>query len=314
MWDYNTLSTHRTMLKDRVRCEAFRKAIFAAVKPGDVVLDVGAGTGILSIFAAQAGAKKVYAVERARIVEFARQVVRKNNVQDRIEIIYANMEAIELPEKVDAIVSEWLGCLGVDENLLPTVLTARDQWLKPDGKMLPEIVTTWLAPSEDLYAEDRLERWRTHPYGIDLSLMAHGIAQEMWPCQNDIKPEHCLAAPQQLWTTDVCHCSREETESPLRASLKFSAKREGKLSQLAGWFYATFPDGTVLTNAPDAPDTHWGRAQFNLERVTKVEPGTEITVEFGCEPIKSGQSHFSWSVRVGDGSWMHQDTRKGWSY
>ena len=62
--DYQRLAMHRLMLRDRVRNETFREGIGAAVTPGNVVLDVGAGTGILSLFCIQAGAQRVYAVER----------------------------------------------------------------------------------------------------------------------------------------------------------------------------------------------------------------------------------------------------------
>ena len=87
------------MLKDTVRTEAYRKAIEDNRNDfkGKVVLDIGAGTGILSIFAARAGAKHVYAVENAEIAVFAREIIKNNGFEDKITILKGKMEEIELP-------------------------------------------------------------------------------------------------------------------------------------------------------------------------------------------------------------------------
>jgi predicted RNA methylase len=105
---YDDLKIHEVMLRDDIRNQAYRRAIFANVRKGDVVLDVGAGTGILSLFAAQAGARTVYAVERTTIADLARRIVIKNGYGDRIEVIQSDLEAVRLPQRVDVIVSEWL--------------------------------------------------------------------------------------------------------------------------------------------------------------------------------------------------------------
>ena len=122
---YAQLALHRRMLRDEVRNEAFRRAIAQVVGPGQVVLDMGAGTGILSIFAANAGARTVYAVERTDIVIVAREMVARNGFADRIEVIQADIEEVHLPEQVEVIVSEWMGGLGVDENMLAPLVMAR---------------------------------------------------------------------------------------------------------------------------------------------------------------------------------------------
>jgi len=62
-----------------------------------IVLDIGAGTGILSMFAARAGAKHVYAIEFAEIAHFATEIVKKNGLENKITVIKGKMEEIELP-------------------------------------------------------------------------------------------------------------------------------------------------------------------------------------------------------------------------
>jgi SAM-dependent methyltransferase len=309
---YQQLSLHRWMLRDHVRNEAYRRAIAEVVKQGDIVLDMGAGTGILSLLAVTAGARRVYAVERTRIAEVARRMVKKNGAEDRVRIIEEDMETVVLPEKVDVIVSEWLGGFGVDENLLAPLLMTRDRWLKPSGKILPERVTAWLAPAWDGELDEYMRFWRSRPHGIDMSAVADNTAQELLLCRNHIRDEDLLADPRQMWTTDVYACPAEEADRPFQASLTFSASRDGKLSGLATWFQADFFGGHTLTNAPGTPETHWGRYVFPLDRTVKVDKGTTIEVDFACYPSVPGCCEMGWSVKVGNRPLEHHDTGKGY--
>jgi len=98
-----------------------------------IVLDIGCGSGILSIFAARAGAKHVYAIEFADIADYAREIVRKNNLSDKITVIKSKVEEAEIPCKVDIIISEWMGYCLLYESMMDSVLYARDKWMNPDG-------------------------------------------------------------------------------------------------------------------------------------------------------------------------------------
>merc|ERR1712087_601942 len=115
-----------------------------------VVLDVGCGTGILSMFAAKAGAAKVIGVDMSSIVDYAKKIVEDNNLSDVVTIIRGKMEEIELPvPKVDIIISEWMGYFLLYESMLDTVLYARDKYLVPGGKMLPDRAELYVAAIED---------------------------------------------------------------------------------------------------------------------------------------------------------------------
>ena len=299
---------HRTLLSDQVRCEAYRHALAKRVTPGCAVLDVGAGTGILSLFAARAGARKVYAVERTGIVSVARRLIALNRAEEQVQVIHADAETVELPEPVEIIVSEWMGGCGVDEGFLPSVLIARDRWLKPRGRMLPERVTAWIAPICDSRLEDDLGFWRDQPYEIDLSLMSKLTANEVRYCQHHITEDKLLAEPQEMWTTDTYTCSVEEARSPFKASLLFAVTREGGLNALATWFHAEFGEGIVLTNSPGAPKTHWGRFVYPLNRTIIVEQGAKVMVEFACEPMVGNHCHSRCSIKVGDCEWEHHQS------
>ena len=308
--NYNGLEVHRLMLGDQIRNETYRKAIANAVKSGDVVLDIGAGTGILSLFAAQAGARKVYAVERTKMAEMAEALIKKNGMEDCVTVIRADAETIQLQENVDVIISEWMGGYGVDEYMHVPVLTARDRWLKQNGKILPGRVTAWIAPVWDCQLDENLNFWRSHPYEVNLTPIAYNTAQEVFWCQHHITEDALLAPPQPMWSTDLYQCSLEQARGSFKASLLFSASHNGKLSALAAWFHAEFGSEIVLTNAPDAPKTHWGRWIFPLEQSVEIKKGTKIAVELICESDGSYYCHNSWSVCVGDGPREYHDTRK----
>ena len=148
---YAEFEVHRTMICDRVRTGAFRRAIESVVRPGDIVLDVGAGSGILSVFAARAGAARVYAVERTPAAVLAAGLAAANGVAEIVQVIHGDITDVELPEHVDVIVSEWLGGFGIDEGMLVPVIAARDRWLRPGGVMIPGLVTAWAALVHDRY-------------------------------------------------------------------------------------------------------------------------------------------------------------------
>lgn len=149
---YSSSYIHEEMLKDKERTLTYKRAI---ERNGDnfkdkIVMDIGSGTGILSIFAARAGAKHVYAIENAEIAYFSREIIRKNNLSDKITVIKGKMEEIQLPvEKVDIIISEWMGYFLLYESMLDTVLWARDKYLVPGGKMLPDRAKIFMAAIED---------------------------------------------------------------------------------------------------------------------------------------------------------------------
>jgi len=302
---YGELPVHRWMLRDTERNEAYRRALAHAVKPGDVVLDMGAGTGLLSIFAAAAGAGKVYAIERTEIAAFAEEMIAANGYADRIEVIHSDLEDVTLPGKVDVIVSEWMGGFGVDENMLAPLVMARDRWLKPGGRMVPGVLTAVLAPAHMVEFDDATAHWRSKPHGVDLGLIAELTSQETFHTQS----QPALVAPGQvMWSHDPLTCSLAVADQQFTTKLTFHATAASTISGLVAWFTADMGDGTILTNAVGAPDTHWGRTLFPLDRPIQLAAGAAIDVTLACDPSLPGSCEFSWTVSI-DGQTEHHDTR-----
>ncbi|MEN8694997.1 MAG: 50S ribosomal protein L11 methyltransferase [Akkermansiaceae bacterium] len=305
---YRDLWNHGSMVQDETRCQAFRDALFEVVTPDSVVLDIGAGTGILSIFAAQAGAKKVYAVERTPVAQCAREIVARNGLSDRITVIQGEMEALDLPEKVDVIVSEWLGGYGVDENLLPIVIEARDRWLKPGGAMIPGTTTSWMAPAYDKYLQEEVEFYDSRPYGVDLSLFSEDSQRRTEASCHHIKGKDLACEGQLMWTVDSHTCPVARSNGTFEAELEFISEGNGEINVLAAWFETQSAETVQLANAPDHPHTHWGRTVFPIGKTVCVEKGTVIKVHFIHEPHGKGHSNAKWSVEIGDYRFQSEDT------
>ncbi|EMD39598.1 hypothetical protein CERSUDRAFT_111907 [Gelatoporia subvermispora B] len=181
---YGENDIHAIMIQDKVRTATYAQYIMSTpeVFRDAVVLDVGCGTGILSLFAARAGAKRVISVDASPIAEKARQIVKDNGLDDVITVIHGKVEDIKLPDgitHVDVIVSEWMGYALLYESMLDSVLRARDRFLKPEGGvMAPSQCKMLLGLSEasELYKER--VGWWGDVYGFDLSAMGKNVYEE----------------------------------------------------------------------------------------------------------------------------------------
>ncbi|XP_037086808.1 protein arginine N-methyltransferase 1-like [Pollicipes pollicipes] len=178
---YAHFGIHEEMLKDEVRTLTYRNSMYhnRHLFKDKVVLDVGCGTGILSMFAAKAGAKKVIGVDCSNIVDHAKTIVKANKLDHVVEILKGKMEEITLPvDKVDIIISEWMGYCLFYESMLDTVLYARDKWLAPGGMMFPDRATLFITAIEDRQYKDDKINWWDDVYGFDMSCIREVAVSE----------------------------------------------------------------------------------------------------------------------------------------
>ena len=312
--DYGDLDMHRTMLRDRPRCEAFRRALEQVVRPGNIVLDVGAGSGVLSLFAARAGAAKVYAVERSPVAALARRLVDANGLADRVEVVEADVASVELSGPVDVIVSEWLGTFGVNENFLQPVVAARDRWLKPGGAMVPAQVATRAALAWDAEVADVFDFFAGAPYGVDFGEIVRQSQDELFCLRGSLAEGDLRSQPALLWTTDTATVPLTEAAGPFEAEVQLEIVEAGTANALALWFDAELAPGVALGCGPLDPPTHWGRMLCPLREPLALEPGATVTARVRTEPGVSGWTWTTWAVRVGNGAWQEHDQRRSASF
>jgi len=244
--------------------DAYERALRKLVRPGDVVLDLGCGTGILAMLAARRGAR-VHAVESMPVVHLAQQLVAHNRLD--VHVHHADICELAPVEPVDLIVSDFLGCFLVDDHMLPAV-EAAGRWLKPDGRFCPFEVHLHLAPAGD-FPLQVVDLWREPFYGLDL---APAEAEGLRVCMPSNLGEKSLLAPPKKFQTFI-------PPGPAAAfdnTLQFQFTRAGTLRALAGWFEAPLAEGVVLTNAPGG-ETHWGQLIFPLPP-SDVAAGDQLEV------------------------------------
>ncbi|MBT5925831.1 MAG: methyltransferase domain-containing protein [Verrucomicrobia bacterium] len=257
------------MLNDKVRMDAYRTAIFRSVKPGDVVVDLGAGTGLLSIWAIKAGAKKVYALEKTDAVHLAKEIARANHCSDQIEFVHGNSKEIELHEKADVLISETLGSFGVDENTLEFTLDARKRFLKPKAVLIPDLIELFVAAVDVPEVYHKLDYWRHIPqinFMPAYELFSRKIMVEQ------VQPENLMSSASSMGSFDL-----RTMESPMfNAGIYLQIARAGRLHGVAGWFKTRLSDGIEIYPSPHHPMTHWKQAFFPFKETIKVIAGDVV--------------------------------------
>ncbi|MGA9161911.1 MAG: 50S ribosomal protein L11 methyltransferase [Actinomycetota bacterium] len=311
---YAEIEVHRTMICDRVRTEAFRRAIDSVVRPGDVVLDVGAGTGILSLFAARAGAARVYAVERTTVAVLAQELASANGVAEIVRVLHGDVVDIELPERVDVIVSEWLGGFGIDEGMLAPVIAARDRWLKPGGAMIPNSVTAWAGLVHDRHLGETVGFLRDDPYGLRLDGLVEMTLNEIIysGTYRHLTEADMRSEPGRLWTTDAGGISLEQAEAPHEAETLLQVRDPGTANALALWFSAELASGVSLSVGPGDPPTHWGMTTAPLRSPVELAPDTVVRARIRTAPARPMGTWTRWAIAMPDADWEEHDEQSVW--
>ncbi len=240
-----SLFDHGAMVGDRLRMNAYLRALEQAVTPNCCVVDIGAGCGIFSLMAAKLGARRVYAIEPDDIIGLAHRLARDNGVADRITLIQADAREVILDEPADVIVSDIGGHLPWHGVHLPVINHARNHLLADGGVMIPALdrICAAVVSAENV---PRRAVWHRSPQGIDLSVAAEPAADELRAHRFD--PGKLMSDVVTVATLDY-HAA---LETDINRQLEFDINRNGTACGVALWFDRELGEGIGIENGPGA--------------------------------------------------------------
>ena len=326
--DYATLVQQQGMLQDSVRTSIYQFAVLENRSDfeGKRVMDVGAGTGILSFFAARGGASTVYAVEASLMAHKAEKLAAANGLGGVVKVLNQRVEEVSLDAKVDVLISEPLGIALVNERMLESYIAARDAHLKPGGKMFPDRCVMYAAPFSDeaLYSEQLAKTafWcQSNFYGVDLNSLRDDAQQFYFsqPVVGPVNPASLVSTAAQhvvdLSTitlaeltnftipfdygieliTQACRAAPSSRAilaqfSAAQFSDAVSSVTSPQIHGIALWFDCRFPGATreiFLSTAPHEPLTHWYQVRCMLRAPLPVGPGHRVQGQLKFEANES---------------------------
>lgn len=289
------------MIAGPVRMDAYARALQAVVRPGSVVLDIGTGTGIMALLACRLGARRVHAVEPAPVIQTAREIAAANGCGNRIEFHQVLSTQLELPEPVDVIVSDIRGVLPWYRRSLPALIDARQRFLAPGGRMVPERDDVWLAAVDAPALFERVVvPWSRNDFGFDMraagTLAANSVARRM------VRAEQLLSRPVHCGTVDYVRA----TAVNFRTEVIVPVARQGTCHGFCAWFDTVLADGIGFSNAPGREELVYAQFFFRWPEAVEVDAGDTIEIRLAARLVGNDYV-WSWNsqVRTGANSRRH---------
>lgn len=293
---YSDISIHHEMLNDKIRTEAYQRAILenSHVFKDKTVLDVGCGTGILSLFAAKAGAKLVVAVDQSAIIDYAMDIVRENGfaqtiicIKNKVESI--NFKSLNLPDKFDVIISEWMGYFLVFEGMLDSVIFCRDHLLQTNGLLLPNRCTLSIAGCCDPHFHNYYFKSWDNVYDCKMTCIKNQA--KILPIIETVDPKLISTNVITIKEFDINKCTMEEAQT-VSSSFEFICNDDQPISCLVGWFDCFFDEESYKTKvkistSPFSQATHWKQMILLLEEPLTIGKGNTLNGKIIISRIKN---------------------------
>lgn len=308
---YAHFGIHEEMLKDTIRTGSYERSILSNshLFEDKVVLDVGSGTGILCLFAAKAGARRVYGIECSEIIHMARKIAETNGYSDRITFIQGKAEEVELPEeKVDILLSEWMGYCLLYESMLDTVLFSRDKWLRPGGLIFPDRAHLYIAAIEDAeYKEEKVGYWH-NVYGFNFSCVKKSVIED--PIVDTVDESAVATTSCCVLDLDLNTCTADSLDFVSYYRIKL--KRKDFLHAFICWFDITFSachKPITFTTSPFGRYTHWKQTVLYMDKVIIADVNEEVTGLIALK--KNKKNHRDLDIKIScnfKGNFFHCNT------
>jgi protein arginine N-methyltransferase 1 len=257
-WD--NIINHWILIKDKIRTLSYKKAIEDNVKSNDVVLDIGCGTGILSFFAAKKGCRKVYAIDKSSIIDYAIKIAEENNLDKYVEFIKIDILKFKPREKIDVLIQEQIGSYIWNDDIIPKVAYIRDNYLKHDGIMIPFKIELYLAPTNNRSDfETCVSFWQKKKYGIDFSNLSkeiffQNIEDATFPSRIELKNKKAFLCREKLvYTIDL----RKDSKIPREITASFRLKKDTTLTGVCCYFKVYLDEKHIFSTGPQKINTCW---------------------------------------------------------
>ena len=287
-----SLSGYGSMIVDRIRIDAFSKALRAAIRPGAVVMDIGTGPGIMSVLACQLGASRVYAIEPSEVVQVAREIAAANQCADKIAFFEELSTKVTIPVQADVIVSDMRGVLPLFERHIPSIADARRRFLSPGGALIARKDRIWAAVVEAPETYGKIvDPWDRNALGQNLAVAQRKVLNEFRKAR--VKPEQLLTVPQ-LWAT-LDYATIENPD--VRGTLQWTVERNGTGHGILVWFDMELADGVGFSNGPEAPETVYGAALFPWLEPVALAIGQNICVELEAKLLENDY-FWRWTTQI----------------
>lgn len=285
----STLNEHHGYLSDSVRIERYRQAIAQAIRPGDVVVDVGCGFAVLGLLCLEAGAARVYGIDRSEAIHIAREAAHRAGYGDRYVCLPGSSFRAVLPEPADVVICDHVGYFGFDYGVIATMSDARRRMMRPGGKVIPGRIELHVAGVASPACRALAEAWTIPAMPSPYHWLQDYAANTKHPC--DLAAADLVTSEAMLGGFDLAE------DVPAHASYRavLVSEIDGALDGLGGWFDCQLVPGVTMTNSPLAPD-RIARHQVFLpfDRPLDVARGDEIEISL---VIRHEEEILGWTAR-----------------
>lgn len=289
-----SLEAYGDMITDKVRFEAYVRAMRQTILPGDIVLDIGTGTGIFALLAAQMGARHVFAVESSDAVEVGRACAAANGLHSSITFHQGHSKHFNPPERADVMISDLRGVLPLHGTHIASIIDARERLLKPGGSLIPRQDTVRIAIASSPASYKRIAApWTDRVPSLDLA-PALRLATNRWRSA-DIGADELVSKPLDLFTLHYGSMSGASVKGGGTLVLERTSTCHG----LAMWFDAVLADSVTYSTAPGAPRLAYGHAFFPWPRQIALQAGDLASVEIRADSV-GADYEWRWLTQITD--------------
>jgi hypothetical protein len=287
------------MLRAAQRVMAFKAGLASTIRSGEVVVEIGAGLGTYSLFAAQCGARRVYAIEKGPVITLARELAARNGYSEQITFLHGHSTEVILPEQADMLILEDFSSLFVRRGLEEMVRDAVSRHLKPGATVIPHAVSLYLAPLGDAALWTSILELEDHDYrlyGLDLGLLREIMLGS--PHVRAIDEQALLSAPVKFKTIEL---ARDETYL-FDEVLSVKIARAGAIYGLVGWFDAAITGEILLSNAPSNTESLWRQVFFPFPAPLDVAAGETAVMRICCSRSRDTRDiWWTWQAAAASG-------------